>query len=180
MVLHGYDRAVGTEALNRELLFLRRAVYGIGGGVGRLIYMCSFMLQEGQCVRSASFPRPVPFPVEVDEATGSTFFGEPRNPLLFADVEAELAREIEALLVRQSGQATKGSVTYGAWQHIPTTYFKTKNDKVVLLEWQEKQINAVEQAGYPVTVEAFEARHSMYLSMLEEFVPAIETGASRF
>ena len=107
MLLHSYGDAVGTEAV-KGLSTPERAAEGLSGGVTRLIYMCVFMLQVGESVGGASLPRPVPEPVERDEATGTTFLCEPLVKLFFADVKPpERAKEMEALLVRQSGAKLK-------------------------------------------------------------------------
>ena len=71
------------------------------------------------------------------------------------------------------------AVTYPAWQHIPTTYLKTRNDKVLFPEWQERQIKAVRDAGANLTVEMFEASHSPFLSMPGEMVAAVQKAAER-
>lgn len=76
MLLHSYGGAVGTEAV-KGLSTSERATKGFHGGVIHLIYMCGFMLQVGESVGGASLPRPVPEPVERDDATGTTFLCEP-------------------------------------------------------------------------------------------------------
>ena len=100
MLLHSYGGAVGTEAL-KDLSARERATKGLHGGVIHLIFMCGFMLQVGESVGGASLPRPIPKPVERDNATGSTFLCEPPVELFYADVEPERAKQMEALLVRQ-------------------------------------------------------------------------------
>ncbi|KAM0801409.1 hypothetical protein BDR22DRAFT_804602 [Usnea florida] len=104
MLLHSYG---GTEAVN-GLSASERPPKGLRGGVTHLIYMCAFMLQVGESVGGASLPRPVPEPVERDPATGTTFLCEPPSELFYADLEPERAREMEALLARQSGLAIDG------------------------------------------------------------------------
>ena len=99
MLLHSYGGAVGTEAI-KGLSTHERADKGLSGGVTHLIYMCGFLLQVGECVGGASLPRPVPEPVERDEATGTTFLCEPPVKLFFADLEPQRAKKMESLLVR--------------------------------------------------------------------------------
>lgn len=177
MLLHSYGGAVGTEAV-RGLSRRECATEGLLGGVIRLVYMCAFMLQVGESVGGASFPRPVPDPVEHDSATGTTFLCEPLVQLFYADVESERAKRMAALLVRQSGPAMTDTITYPAWQDIPTTYLRTMDDRVLFPDWQERQINAVRDAGVNVTVESFKSSHSPFLSMPKEMVAAIKRAAS--
>ena len=174
MLLHSYGGAVGTEAV-RDLSASERATEGLHGGVIRLIYMCGFMLQPGESVGGASLPRPVPEPVESDDA-GTTFLCEPPVQLFYADVEPERARKMEGLLTRHSGAAMTDAITYPAWQHIPTTYLRTQNDQVFFPEWQERQINAVKNvdADVNLTVETFKSSHSPFLSIPDEMVAAVE------
>ncbi|KAL9117118.1 MAG: hypothetical protein Q9187_006350 [Circinaria calcarea] len=173
MILHSYGGAVGTEAV-KGLAAHERAAKGLSGGVVRLIYMCGFMLQVGECVGGASLPRPDPEPVERDEATGTTFLCEPPVKLFYADIEPEHAMEMESLLVRQSGAAMTDQITYPAWEYIPVTYLRTLEDQVLFLNWQDRQIKAVEERGVKVTVETFKSSHSPYLSMPGRMVEAVE------
>ncbi len=174
MLLHSYGGAVGTEAVKGLSTSECATARPHGGGVIRLIYMCGFMLQVGESVGGASLPRPVPEPVECDDATGTTFPCEPPIQLFYADVEPERAKKMEALLVRQSGPAMINAITYPAWQHIPTTYLRTQDDKVLFPDWQERQIKAVREAGVSLVVETFKSSHSPFLSMPEEIVAAVE------
>ena len=173
MLLHSYGGAVGTEAV-KGLSKGELTAKNLPGGVTHLIYMCGFMLQKGESVGGASLPRPVPEPVESDDATGTTFLCEPPIQLFYADVEPERAKKMEALLVRQSGRAMTDAVTYPAWQHIPTTYLRTQDDEVLFPDWQERQIKAVKDAGVSIKVETFKASHSPFLSMPGEIVAAVE------
>jgi len=178
MLLHSYGGAAGTEAVKR-LSASERATQGLQGGVVHLIYMCGFMLQAGESVGGASLPRPVPDPVEIDDATGTTFLCEPPVQLFYADVKPDRAKKMEALLVRQSGSAMTDAVTYPAWQHIPTTYLRTQDDRVLFPDWQERQIEAVRHAGASLTVETFKSSHSPFLSMPGEMVTAVERAAKQ-
>ncbi|KAL9063589.1 MAG: hypothetical protein Q9161_009382 [Pseudevernia consocians] len=173
MLLHSYGGAVGTEAVE-GLSMSERATKGFHGGVIHLIFMCGFMLQVGESVGGASLPRPVPDPVEIDDATGTTFLCEPPIQLFYADVEPERAKKMEALLARQSGPAMTNTITYPAWQHIPTTYLRTREDQVLFPDWQERQIKAVKDAGASLTVETFKSSHSPFLSIPGEMVAAVE------
>lgn len=178
MLLHAYGGAVGAEAV-KVLSASERATKGFGGGVVRLIYMCGFMLQVGESVGGASLPRPIPDLVESDEATGTTFLCEDPIQLFYADVEPERAKKMQALLARQSGRAMTDAVTYPSWQHIPTTYLRTQDDRVLFPDWQERQIKAVRDAGVSLTVETYKSSHSPFLSIPGEMVAAVERAAEQ-
>ena len=173
MLLRSYGGVVGTEAA-KGLSARERAADGQAGGVVRLIYLCAFMLQEGESAGSASLPRPVPDPVDFDEETGTTFLCEDPVQLFYADLDPIVAAEMEAMLVRQSGHGLMDGITYAAWRHIPTTYIRTTKDQVLFPGWQDRQIKAVRDAGIGVTVETFESSHSPYLSMPAKVVEAVE------
>ena len=178
MLLHSYGGVVGTEAVN-GLSVSKRATRGLKGGVVHLIYMCGFMLQVGECIGGASLPRPDPDPIESDAVTGTTFLCDPPVELFYADVEPERAKRMERLLTRQSGEIMTDAVTYPAWQHIPTTYWRTQDDMVLFPDWQERQIKAVRDAGASLTIETFESSHSPFLSMPLEMVAAVERVVER-
>ena len=173
MLLHSYGGAVGTQAVE-GLSTNERARENLPGGIVRLVYMCAFMLQVGESVGGASLPRPIPEPVEHDDATGTTFLCEPPIKLFYGDLEPEHAKRMEALLVRQSGKAMTDAITYPAWRYIPTTYFRTLDDRVLFLDWQDRQIKAVRDAGASVAVETYESSHSPFLSMPKRMVAAVE------
>ena len=173
MLLHSYGGAVGTEGA-KGLSSRERDAEGLRGGIKHLIYMCAFMLQVGESVGGASLPRPVPDPVEADDSTNTTFLCQPPIQLFYADVEPKRAKVLESLLVRQSGKAMIDTISYPAWQHIPTTYLRMTKDQVLFLEWQDKQIEAVREKGCEITVETFESAHSPYISIPHEMVAAVK------
>ncbi|KAL8628375.1 hypothetical protein Q9189_005919 [Teloschistes chrysophthalmus] len=173
MLLHSYGGAPGSEAV-KGLSKQDRENNGHLGGVVHIIYMCGFMLQVGECGGGASLPHPVPDPVGMDEATGTTFILEPRIPLFYADVEPGLAKEMDELLVSQSGSAMTDVVTWPAWQHIPTTYVRTLHDEVLFPDWQARQIKAVQGTGAALTIETLESSHSPFLSEAEEMVAVVK------
>ena len=179
MILHSYGGAVGTEAV-QGLSHNERANEGLAGGIVHIIYMCAFMLQVGESVASASLPRPDPDPVELDEASGSTFLCHPTIPLFYGDVEIQKARDAEKLLVRQSAKAQMDTITYPAWQFIPTTYLRTEQDEVLFPSWQDRQIKAVIDLGTIIEVETFKASHSPFLSIPDEMVAVVERIARKY
>ncbi len=178
MLLHSYGGAVGTEAV-KGLSVSERANEKLHGGVIHLIYLCGFMLQVGESVGGASLPRPVPEPIELDEATGTTLPCQPPIQLFYADVEPERAKKMEALLVRQSGSAMTDAITYPAWRYIPTTYLRTQDDQVLFPHWQERQMKAARAIGTSLAVETFVSSHSPFLSMPREIVGAVERAAEQ-
>lgn len=177
LLFYSYGGAAGTEAA-RGLSTSERAAQGLGGGVVRLVYMCAFMLQVGESVLGESMPRPVPEPVEVNEADGTTFLQEDPVDLLYADVQPDsLAQEMKDRLVRQNGKAQMDQITWPAWSMIPTTYLRTEEDRILFPDWQDRQIGKVRGAGTEIIAESFKASHSPFLSMPGEIVAAIVRAA---
>ena len=173
LLLHSYGGVVGTEAA-AGLSQTERAAKDLSGGITHLIYMSGYMLQVGESVASASIPRPVPEPVERDETAGTTFPCESPIQFFYADLEPELAKRMENLLVRMSGRALTDTLTHAAWKFIPTTTcLKTMRDEVLFPEWQDRQIRAVRDVGVEVHVEAFECSHSPFLSMPDAVVDVV-------
>ncbi len=173
LILHSYGGAVGAEAI-KGLSMRERAAEGLQGGVTRLIYMCGFMLQVGESVGGASLPRPDPDPVVFDDKTKTTFLCESPVQLFYADVEPDLAKEFKGLIVRQDARAMSDTVTHPAWQFVPTTYLRTTEDRVLFLDWQDRQIEAVRNQGVEVRVETFRSSHSPFISLAEDMIAAVE------
>ena len=88
-LMHSYGGGVGTEAA-RDLASATRKASGKHGGVVHLIYMCAFLLQQGQSAGAASLPRPDPDPVET-AADGTTWICESPRTLFYHDVAPDLA-----------------------------------------------------------------------------------------
>ena len=167
LLLHSYGGAAGTEAAQ-----------GLRGGVVRLVYMCTSMLQAGESLMGDSMARPVPEPLEVNEADGTTFLQEDPVDLLYADVQPDsLAQEMNDRLVRQNGKAQMEQITWPAWSMIPTNYLRTEEDRILFPDWQDRQIGKVRPAGTELTVEFFKASHSPFLSIPGEMVAAIARAA---
>ena len=173
MLLHSYGGVVGTEAV-QGLSASARKPQGLSGGIVHIIYMCAFLLQVGESVASASLPRPDPEHVEYDEVSRTTFPCVPPEQLFYADLDAALAQKMASLLVRQSGAAGLFQITYPAWRYIPTTYIRTLEDQILFLHWQDKQINAVRDAGSEIDVETYKSSHSPFLSMTGEMVRVVQ------
>ena len=53
VAMHSYGGLVGSEAIPEELTYAKRHALGLPGGVIYLIYICAFVLSEGQSVLSA-------------------------------------------------------------------------------------------------------------------------------
>ncbi|KAL8946904.1 MAG: hypothetical protein Q9222_006758 [Ikaeria aurantiellina] len=176
MLLHSYGGSVGAEA-TKGLSLNERAAQGLPNGVSHLIYMCGFMLQPGETVGGASLPRPDPDPVEFDEITGTTFLCQDPVQLFYGDVEPARAKELEAMLVRQDVRAGLVTITHPAWKYSPTTYLRTTEDGVLFLDWQDRQIKAVRDAGVDIAVETFKASHSPFISIPDDMVDAVVRAA---
>lgn len=178
LLLHSSGGVVGSEAV-KGLSANERKSQGLEGGVIHLIYMCAFMLQIGESVSSASVPRPVPDPVEFDEATNTTSICVDPIHLFYADVEDERGREMAKLLVPRNAKAMADVVTFEAWSDVPVTYLRTEEDRVFSPEWQDRQIQAVREKGVRVGVESLRSSHSPFLSVPGEVIAGVERVAEQ-
>ncbi len=51
--MHSYGGVVGTEAVDETLGAKQRQIKGLSGGVTQLLYLCAFLLSEGNSLGSA-------------------------------------------------------------------------------------------------------------------------------
>lgn len=61
VVAHSFGGVVATDAITPARAFRARSLAGVGGGVVRLVYVCSYVLLPGQSLASAFGGAPAPF-----------------------------------------------------------------------------------------------------------------------
>lgn len=53
VIAHSYGGVVTTQAVDARFAFQSRRTRGLTGGVIRIVYMCAFLLPQGECLRTA-------------------------------------------------------------------------------------------------------------------------------
>nr|POE77634.1 hypothetical protein CFP56_09281 [Quercus suber] len=169
VVAHSYGGVVATEAL-QDLSREQRKSKGRPGGVFHIIYMCAYMIGSGGSVATSSQPSQDPDPVNRSEDGIGTVI-DPKNSL-YGDVGDDSAREYASLLVCQALQPFTGTISFPAWQYIPTTYLRCTEDKILPPIWQNNFIKAA-QGKSSIEVLSLKSGHSPFISMPSELVGII-------
>ena len=128
---------------------------GADGAAG-LVYLCAFMLDEGEALLDA-MQHQLPDWIELDQERGShlaTRTGE----VLYADCPPDVAAGAGARLTRQSVAAIATPQSAAAWKTVPSTYVVCEQDAAVPPPAQE-MMSA--RAG---TVHRLPSSHSPFFS----------------
>ena len=176
LLMHSYAGVVGTNAVNQNLSFTQRKRNGLPSGVIALVYLCAFMLQPGETVKSATHVPASDDPVVVAADGTSTVKNSQR--MFYHDLNEADANKCASMLVPHSIAAFVEPVTETSWRELPVTYLYCTEDRVLWYDWQVEQVRAMREQGGDVRTETFRASHSPYLSMPGEVVEAIQRASA--
>ncbi|KAI5224545.1 hypothetical protein AUEXF2481DRAFT_26162 [Aureobasidium subglaciale EXF-2481] len=170
VVMHSFGGMTGSEAA----CGLGKKESETSGSVVKLIYMTSFMVQEGQT--RADFPTSDDWPIIArldDEKNPKALV--PLEPLHFFyhDVPEQMTRRA----IDNLGGCPLSHVAHApskvAWREIPTAYIICEDDRALTKNGQEQLIDAVKAQGIEVEVARLKASHSPFLSMPAETAKTI-------
>ena len=160
VVAHSYGGVPVTQA-------------AVGPTVTRVVYVCSFALDEGESL--LGFVGGVPpscWSIEGPLVSAGTA-AEPPEALLFADVEADTAADAGARLRPQSMRAFEEPLTRVAWREHPSTYVVAERDAAVPVAAQEAM---AARAGADLV--RLDTSHSPFLSQPERLAAEIEAAVA--
>ena len=148
LVGHSYGGVVITEAA------------GGTDDVAGLVYLCAFLLDEGESLLGA-LQGQVPDWIEVDEAAGTSRAHRPHE-VFYGDCPPEAAQAAADRLVPQSLASFAMPQTTTPWRTLPSTYVVCTQDKALPPPAQEAMSA---RAG---TVVRLDRSHSPFLSAPDE------------
>lgn len=128
---------------------------GAGAAAG-LVYLCAFMLDEGESLLDA-MQHELPDWIELDERATSHLATRTED-VLYADCPPDVAARAGARLTRQSVPAIGTPQSGAAWKTVPSTYVICEQDRAVPPPAQEAMSA---RAG---TVHRLPSSHSPFLS----------------
>ena len=129
---------------------------GAAGAAG-LVYLCAFMLDEGEALLDA-MQHQLPDWIEVDEQAGS-HLATRTDEVLYADCPPDVAAAAGARLTRQSVAAIATPQSAAAWKTVPSTYVVCEQDRAVPPPAQEAM------SGRAGTVHRLPSSHSPFFSL---------------
>ena len=127
-----------------------------GAGAAGLVYLCAFMLDEGEALLDA-MQHQLPDWIELDEQRGS-HLATRTDEVLYADCPPDVAAAAGARLTRQSVAAIATPQSAAAWKTVPSTYVVSEQDAAVPPPAQEAMSA---RAG---SVHRLPSSHSPFLS----------------
>ena len=130
-----------------------------------LVYLCAFMLEEGEALLDVLQHR-LPEWIDLDEERGS-HLATRTEEFLYADCPPDVATAAAARLTRQSVAAIATPQSAPAWRTVPSTYVICDEDRAVPPPAQEAMSA---RAG---TVHRLPSSHSPFLSRPAEVAEVV-------
>lgn len=127
--------------------------------VAHLVYICAFMLDEGESLLG-TLDHQVPDWIEMVEDGAATVANRPAE-VFYADVDPSVAEDAAARLVPQSVASFADAVEAVGWRDVASTYVIAEQDAALPPSLQEQQ------AQRATHVERLDASHSPFLSQPE-------------
>jgi pimeloyl-ACP methyl ester carboxylesterase len=160
VVMHSFGAVPGSSAL-KGLSKSDRSAEGLSGGVVGLVYLCAWVIPEGQAVHDSGGGRggkggPQRIKIDGDYMQ----FLDP-IPAFYHDCPPDVQAQAVMQLQHHSRATMFAPLTYAAYQHIPSTYLFCTNDEMMALE---KQRGLVEKSGIKFQTFECSASHSPFLS----------------
>lgn len=134
-------------------------------GAAALVYLCAFMLDEGESLLDA-LQHQLPDWLEVDQERGS-HLATRTEEVLYGDCAPDVAAAAAARLTRQSVAAIATPQSAPAWRGVPSTYVVCEQDRAVPPAAQEAMSA---RAG---TVHRLRSSHSPFLSRPDEVAEVV-------
>lgn len=133
--------------------------------VSHLVYLCAFMLDEGESLLGA-LNNEVPPWIQVDDESGNSVVPDP-VPVFYADVEVDLARSFAGQVGPQSLKSFADPLTQVAWKDTPSTYVACTQDQAIPYPAQQAMSA---RAG---SVTTLDSSHSPFVSHADEVAAVI-------
>jgi pimeloyl-ACP methyl ester carboxylesterase len=143
---HSYGGAVITEAVTAD------------SGVTQLIYLCAFLLDEGESLLGAVGGAPPPW----WDIRGDHVLPKTPAEVLYNDVSPELTARSVPRILPQALTAFEQPLTNAAWKAVPSTYVICEQDEAIPPFAQEAM---AQRAG---EVLRMDTGHSPFLSKPQE------------
>jgi pimeloyl-ACP methyl ester carboxylesterase len=137
--------------------------------VRHLVYLCAFMLDEGESLLGALQGQSPPW-IAIDEANGVSRVPDP-VPVFYGDVPAADAERYAGRLSPQSLKSFADPLGRPAWRDVASTYVLCTDDQAIPYPAQQAM------SGHAGTTHTLESSHSPFLSHAEE-VAGIVDGVS--
>ena len=174
LVLHSYAGIPGTEA-TKELA--KQFQDAFEAGVVHLVYICAWMLREGESRNSAVGEAALKVNADRTRAVdGGVEFLKPFE-VFYNDLPTEEAEFQASNLKLQSPDTFDAKLMYPAYMDIPATYLLCEQDQAIPYERQKRLVADARAAGAKLETVTCSAGHSPFLSQPELVANVIRRAA---
>jgi pimeloyl-ACP methyl ester carboxylesterase len=160
VVMHSFGAVPGSSAL-KGLSKTDRSAQGLTGGVVSLVYLCAWVIPEGQAVHDSGGGRGGKGGSRRLKFDGEYIHFLDPIPAFYHDCPQDVQTQAVKQLRHHSRATIFAPLTYAAYQHIPSTYLFCTNDEMMTIE---KQRELVENSGIKFKMFECNASHSPFLS----------------
>jgi pimeloyl-ACP methyl ester carboxylesterase len=163
VVMHSFGAVPGSSAL-KGLSKNDRSAQGLPGGVVGLVYLCAWVIPEGQAVHDSGGGRGGKGGPQRLKFDGDYIYFLDPIPAFYHDCTEDVQTQAVTQLRHHSRATIFAPLTYAAYQHIPSTYLLCTNDEMMALE---KQQELIKNSGVKFQTFECSASHSPFLSQPE-------------
>ncbi|MCJ1454395.1 hypothetical protein MMC28_004748 [Mycoblastus sanguinarius] len=169
VLAHSYGGMVASEAICEDL-YAKGTAKG-KGGVAHLIYLCAYLLQPGDSLRSTFERHGFQSSCDVGFNEDGTAVIKNAPDSFFNDIAPERALELAKETVTHNWAGTSYKVTGAPWKEIPTTFVYCEKDMAIFLDLQESMVkSAIESGANNLDTHTLGSGHCPFLSMPMEVV----------
>ena len=163
VVMHSFGGIPGSSSL-KGLSRSERFAQGLPGGVVGLVYLCAWVIPEGQSARDSGGDQSGKGGPQIVKVEGEYLYLVEPILACYHDCAEDVQRKAVKQLKHHSVATFDSRLTYAAYQHIPSTYLFCTNDQTIPIELQRKLID---QSGANFQTFECDAGHSPFLSQPE-------------
>ncbi|KAF4448761.1 hypothetical protein F53441_7868 [Fusarium austroafricanum] len=157
LMTHSYGGIPGTQCLSK-LSRKAREAEGKQGGVDKIIYLASVVLQIGVCNLDA-FGSALPDYLTVNDDY-MTVTAEGSAPITFSDLPADQALDLAKQMPEHSTPSFREPLTYAGYNDVDVHYIVCEQDRVIPPQFQRAMIEGVKlSTGKDVAVHGLDSGH---------------------
>ncbi|KAH7310603.1 Alpha/beta hydrolase fold-1 [Stachybotrys elegans] len=156
LLTHSYGGIPGTQSLEK-LSRKAREAQGKQGGVEKIVYLSSVVLQVGVCNLDLFGPNLPTFVTLEDDYMHLD--AEASAPLTFSDLPPEEALRLAKQMPDHSTSSFREKLTYAGYNDVDVYYIVCEEDKIIPPEGQQGMIQFLKSTGKDVGVFSMKCGH---------------------
>jgi pimeloyl-ACP methyl ester carboxylesterase len=176
LVVNSYGGIPGTQAV-KGLSKAERAGYGKAGALVGIVYLSSFIAEEGGCINEIMAGK---MPANTQTPTDYLTLN-PRTDAeyIFSHIDDAEKAEYANRLEKHSARTFSDTLTYPGYIYVPATYLICTDDIVIPKELQNSMIDAANLKGAAIEKRELHSDHCPMISHPVEVVEILLEAAER-